>query len=471
MRSVGTLVKLFRRGLLAAACALLVPGAALALVPLKRIATTAATDGSLGAATVRTSDGTLHLAYATKSAWGGGFDGVGALSIAPSGTVYPAVQALTGWNVGTPGLFEPASGTLEAVFGGGQDVGGGSYEGPWGITSADGGQTWSAPTDIGSHSQEPIGGAMTAQLTGSTPVLTSEQAATLVVQQGLGVSSPTSVLSEPPNGLSGVTSAVDAASGEVVIGWFSGNDQDSLWMQGVAPTSEPAQELVGNVTPWGDQQRQLTVVPLDSGPGVYAAYSPNGRAVRLVRYGGGSIAVPVPKRVVPKGDSLHEVDAATGPDGRIWVMYGIGDLGNGHGVLAITRSNKAKTRFEPVQVFDIHPGTLWRLYGDGRLGPLDLLANVTPNGAPNAGVYYVRELPVLTVGVSTKQLFKGFGLTVSVTDAGDAVAGATVKAKGKSSSTNLSGVTHLTVSGSSGQHVRVTVTVPGYRFATRKATL
>ncbi len=92
-------------------------------------------------------------------------------------------------------------------------------------------------------------------------------------------------------------------------------------------------------------------------------------------------------------------------------------------MFAITRSNKAKTRFEPVQVFDIHPGILWRLYGDGRLGPLDLLANISPNGAPNTGIYYVRELPVLTV------------------------------------------------SGSSGQKVTMTVTAPTYRVATATTAL
>ncbi|MGO9956405.1 MAG: carboxypeptidase-like regulatory domain-containing protein [Solirubrobacteraceae bacterium] len=473
MGSVNTLRRFAGVALFAASCALFAPAGALgAFAPLTQIATTAATGGVLGAAFVRTSDGTLHLVYTTKSAWGGGFDGIGSFLIASTGSVSPTVQALSGWNIGTPGLFEPASGALEAVFGGSPDVNGGSYDGPWGVTSSDGGLTWSAPADIGSHASENFGGNMTAALTGGVPFLTSEQSGGLVIQQGLGVGSPTSVLNEPPSGLSGVTSAVDAASGEVVIGWFSNNDQDSLWMQGVAPTSEPALELVGNVTAWGDQQRQLTVVALDSGPGVYAAYSPSGRSVRLVRYGGGSVAVPVPKGFAPKGQSLKEVDVATGLDGRIWVMFGIGDLGDGKGVFAITRSNKARTRFEPVQVFDIHPGTLWRLYGDGRLGPLDLLANITPNGASQTGIYYARELPVLTVGVSAKHASKGhFDLTVTVTDAGDPVAGATVKVKGKVATTSSGGSAHVVVAGVSGGHVAVTVTAPSYHLATATGTL
>ncbi len=133
MGFVGTLVKLSRSGLLVAVCALLAPtGAQAALAPLKQIATTAATGGVLGAAFVRTSDGSVHLVYETKSVWGGGFDGVGSLSITPSGTISPTVEALTGWTVDTPGLFESSSGSLEAVFGGGPDSGGTGYSGPWG---------------------------------------------------------------------------------------------------------------------------------------------------------------------------------------------------------------------------------------------------------------------------------------------------------------------------------------------------
>ena len=134
--------------LISVGCALAVPAASLGSgLLLKQIATTAATGGVLGAAEVRTSDGVLHLVYGTKSAWGGGFDGVGSLSISPAGTVVTTAEALTGWNVGTPGLFETAGGSLEAVFGGGPDTGGTGYSGPWGITSTDGGGSWSAPAE------------------------------------------------------------------------------------------------------------------------------------------------------------------------------------------------------------------------------------------------------------------------------------------------------------------------------------
>jgi hypothetical protein len=84
----------------------------------------------------------------------------------------------------------------------------------------------------------------------------------------------------------------------------------------------------------------------------------------------------------------------------------------------------------------------------------------------------VRELPVLTVGVSAKHGSKGhFDLTVTVTDAGDPVAGATVKVKGKVATTSSGGSAHFVVAGVSGGHVTVTVTAPSYHLATATSTL
>ena len=38
------------------------------------------------------------------------------------------------------------------------------------------------------------------------------------------------------------------------------------------------------------------------------------------------------------------------------------------GAVAVTRSNKAVTRFEPIQRIKLNSGSLYRLSGDGRLG-------------------------------------------------------------------------------------------------------
>ena len=46
---------------------------------------------------------------------------------------------------------------------------------------------------------------------------------------------------------------------------------------------------------------------------------------------------------------------ATGPDGRIWVFWA-GEI-NGRGITAFTRSNRAVTRFEPIQRVASHGPT------------------------------------------------------------------------------------------------------------------
>ena len=209
----------------------------------------------------------------------------------------------------------------------------------------------------------------------------------------------------------------------------------------------------------------------DAGAGVFAAYPADAGPtthVRLLRYGGGSVAVGSVKR-------LHAAvtSAATSLDGRLWVMWA-GEL-KGHGVTAFTRSNKAVTRFEPIQTGRFTWADLFTLSGDGRLGPLDLLMSGTPDskGPLVEGIYHVRLLPRLSAAIATTGLSGGkkFKLTTTVTDAGDAVSGATVSAKGQSKTTNAKGSAKLTIAGSAGDHVKVTIKHAGYRSLTRKVKL
>jgi hypothetical protein len=455
-------------GLLALACALAVPTAAQA--GLTRIAVTNEGGGSLGAEMVRTADGTLHLVYATQTGSGDSADGIGALSINSSGRILPAVQALSGWKTGTPGLVVMPGGTLEAVFAGAPDVGGTGYGGPWGITSPNGGSSWASPVDVGSHSMEAFGGDVTARMSGSTPVLTLAASGGIVVQDGFGPGSPTYQINAPDGPFGGVGSTLDAGSGdEVVASWYSLENGSGLWMQGVSPNMQSQQEVASNFASWGDQARQLTVASLDNGPGVYAAYSPDGRHVSLTRYGGGTVRV-----ASVGGLQSVQVGAATGTDGRLWVIWG-GQNKTGQIVIKLTRSNKARTRFEPVQSLTNPPGGLERLYGDGRLGPLDLLANMTPNvrsGPTLTGVFYARALPELSTSVSIKRVGQSkFTLSVKVTDAGDPVTGASDSANGHRKRTSTHGTDKLTLKGSNRSRVTVTVSDPGYKAIKLKVKL
>jgi hypothetical protein len=441
--------------------------AAAATLHVKLVAKTGES-GFPPAGVVRSADGTLHVVFGTKVNWGNSADGIGATSISAAGHIGAQVQALSGWNAGIPGLVPLPSGQLEAVFGGGADNGStGANSGPWGIVSSDGGATWSAPADVGSGTMEAFAGDITAHLSGSTPVLTVPGAGGLVIQSGLGAGSPVFGLDTAGHGsLGNVDAALDATSGALVASWYSSDTSAGLWMQQVAPVGA-AQKVPGPLDT--AQRQQLVLAGRDKGPGVFAAYAPDqaSNKIRLLRYGGGSVAVGSIKDV-----HAYNLGVATGLDGRIWVMWW-GPL-NGHGVIGITRSNKADTRFEPIQRYQLDSAYMWRIFGDGRLGPLDLLVNEVPTppaGTPAGqglvnGIYWARVLPELSAHASAAAANKAktkFVLAVKVSDAGDAVAGAKVTALGKSAKTSNQGIAKLTVSGSQGQTATVTITAPGYQ--------
>ena len=261
--------------------------------------------------------------------------------------------------------------------------------------------------------------------------------------------------------------AVDAATGNVVAAWGSNAGSGGLWLQQAAPTAGAAQKV-----PVPSQYGTgvvLRVAGRDTGPGVFAGYPADFATtthMRLLRYGGGSVAVGSVK-------GLHAASwgVATGPDGRLWVAWA-GEV-NGKGVTALTRSNKAVTRFEPIQTHRFTWSQLFTLSGDGRLGPLDLLMSGLPSsGQAVSGIYYARVLPVLSATVSTTALKGGkFKVAVKVTDAGDAVSGATASSEGHTAKTNSKGTASVTLTGSKGDHVTVKVTDPGYQALRLQATL
>jgi len=418
---------------------------------------------------VRTADGTLHMVLEANINWGDSFNGVGAISISPSGHVGAEVAALN-WAVsggspnGIPGLAIMPGGVLQAVFGGSP----GGDDGPWGISSTDGGSSWSAPADVGSGSMEVGDGQMTLQNSNGTPVFTGGCCGGIVVQNGFGPGRPTYLLTNGSDDVAGNTSsAVDAVTGAVVAGWDSNQGPGGLWVQQVAPSTGTAVK-VPVPSQYGTGQ-PLIVASRDKGPGVFAAYPSNDAnttRIRLMRYGGGTVSV---------GSARHlHADTwgvATGPDGRIWVFWWGQNTKTGKQEIALTRSNRAVTAFEPIQTFNL-TFSIGTLSGDGRLGPLDLFVSGLANGASQTGIYHARVLPELSASIKAVDLGGGkFKLKVRVTDAGDPVSGATVSAGGEHKVTHANGRAKLTVSGSSGHHLTVTVSAPDYRTLAETVTL
>ena len=447
---------------LLAVLAVTLPAAALAGVKFTRVASIPGTGGQVYRF-VRTSDGRLHLVYPTTVS---PQQGITSLSISPSGAIGSATSALsTAWGASIPGLVVTPNGSLEAIYGAVSPLTANSTL--WGITSADGGETWSAPVDVRSGpalEAQAYNSPITARLSGADPVLTVPEPGGLVIQSGLG---PTATVSEPTTAaddrVTDVDSALDAGTGEVVASWVSLANPGGMLLQGVAPQGQSSQLVPGQSRP------ELVISGRDQGPGVFAAYTTDGQHVRLLRYGGGTVAVGSLQSVTPAA-----LGTATGPDGRIWVMWG-----SDNGSLAVTRSSKAVTRFEPIQHLRTKIVTLDRLSGDGRLGPLDLFADEIADTTPilPTGLYHARVLPVLSAAISVKPIKDKKGkvtahdLTVAVTDAGDAVSGASVTLKGHKKKTDATGHAKISLPGSGGGHAKVTVTAPTYHVLTKKVKL
>jgi hypothetical protein len=365
------------------------------------------------------------------------------------------VQAFGGTSASQPGLVAYPNGTLEAFFGAIIS----NVSSVYGITSSNGGATWSGPTDVRSANNTALAYAsdITSALAAGTPILSLPQAGNLVIQRGLGKSAPAYQVTDTNDGATtDANLTVDAATGQAVAGWKSIAHNLVEYMQAVSPGVGALQAVPGQ------DRNTLILAGRDKGAGVFGAYTPDNTHVRLLRYGGGSVAVGS-----AHGLTAKVLGVATGLDGRIWIIWGT-DSPSG---IAVTRSNKAVTRFEPIQRLDPHASGLARVSGDGRLGPLDLLVNELPEskGPVSNGEYYARVLPELSAKVKVTKVKNGKGqviahkLVVTVTDAGDPVSGATASAAGKKHKTNKSGKATIVLPGGGGGHVHVSVSDAGYQ--------
>ena len=136
-----------------------------------------------------------------------------------------------------------------------------------GITSSDEGAHWAAPAQVGSGAQDEVqayGAAVTgATSRASTPVWTLSVGGGLVVQQGFGLSSPTtSLLSGADHFASDVDSALDAGSQQVVVSWNSAAHNGGDFMETAAPKTGTRQAVPGQVKNEVSHRQAATPAPV-----------------------------------------------------------------------------------------------------------------------------------------------------------------------------------------------------------------
>ncbi len=226
--------------------------------------------------------------------------------------------------------------------------------------------------------------------------------------------------------------ATDASTGQMILAYYSNAaGRSGTWVRPVAPTVGKPVRAPGSVT--GGKSLQVDQhVALSSrlgAPGVYIGYCggyPVCKSALVWRVGGSK---PVKVGV---GADIEDIDVTPGPNGRLWVLWHDGKTKQLHA----TRTNKAATRVGPLATVAPPKGTsnLWKLAGEGSVGPLDVFVSATAGGTLQT--WHTQVLPKLTL--VAKKNAKTVKLTV--TDAGDPVAGAKVKFGGKTLETNASGV-------------------------------
>jgi hypothetical protein len=358
--------------------------------------------------------------------------------ISPQGIAGGRSLVSGSWNAaGGPKLLASPAG-LRVFFAG---LGGSNENG--GIQSAtaghDGG-TWKKEPGHVSTDVNAAGTVGAASLKDGTPVFAWASGSRLFVHTGIDPAKGEQEIGPGPSCCWGWPElATDTQTGVTTLAYGSiVQGKGGLFVRQVKPSlGSPKlvpKSLTGNDYVLVDQRLPLVA---REGGGVFLAYCsgyPTCGQVLFWRVGGGA---PL---LVAKAHNLQDVNASRGPEGRIWVTWWDRDAQK---VLA-TRSNRKASKFGPVVQTSLPPGAdhVWKLFGEGSAGPLDVLASA---GNPSA-YWHTQLLPKLTVGCSKTGKTV---VTCKVTDAGDPVPGASVRLAGLVETTPATGAVQFTTTSAS----------------------
>jgi hypothetical protein len=266
--------------------------------------------------------------------------------------------------------------------------------------------------------------------------------------------------------------AIDSATGEVVLGWYSNADRDhGLFTRAIAPKDEETQYVPDSAT--ADRNNALSLdqrMPISGragAPDVYVAYCagyPNCTSVNMWRF-----RSPAPM-VLAGAHNARFVNIAQGPEGRLWVMWVDGVT------LNFMRSNRAATRFGPVLSLAPPKGTasVYKLKGEGLPGPLDIFVHANNDAAKELATWHTQVLPPLSVSARPVTLNGDQGGTAlfEATDVGDPVEGVAITVAGKTVTTDTQGQVSIELpKGTMPGTLTATGSKTGYKSASTKLTI
>jgi hypothetical protein len=357
----------------------------------------------------RTKDGVLHV-VSNRGASG---TSISETRIATSGRTAGTSTVATGWDGnGGLALVTMPNGTLRLFAAGATHAGSSAY----GIN------TFTAPASGGSWQLQNgayWGGAVanSAAYIGATLTRDGQPVTAWRGYAGEGLPAQTARIYQA--GMTASQLATDGGNGAVVLSGVTIAGKGGVYVQQVLPTqgSRVVLPLPAGINDWNSSLSGRI-----GASGVYVAYA-DGKAARLYRYGGNS-------QTLGRGSFVSAAVCAA-PAGRLWVAWG--DKTDG---LFVTRSNMNAGAFEPVQKLKLPQNTtdgLTYLQCEGSLGPVDLFADAYIGAA--GGFWHTHLLPRFSLGA---QAGKGH-VTLIARDAGDPVAGASIKVGGRHVVTGANG--------------------------------
>ncbi len=216
---------------------------------------------------------------------------------------------------------------------------------------------------------------------------------------------------------------------------------------------DPAAPNVDYVMQGGGTVSRTPIVARAKSGGFYVGYAlgyPTANQVRVWRAGAGAA------RLLARTDANSQVTLAADAKGRVWAVWSDGTFGETQ-VLA-ARSNPEATEFgaavDAGAVRGAH--STYALDASATSRALDILA-LFGTGTESGGATYMARIEP---GLKLTARKRSGRVTFTVTDAGDPVRGATVRAAGRSGRTDRQGRVTLTL-----KRGRATATAPGYAAA------
>jgi hypothetical protein len=454
--------------MLVAAAALALTAAPIAeAAPWKRVTAPGGTSiDQVG--TLRTADGVLHVAWHKRS--GPNTEDLFHTRIEPNGKVGATTPIVTGWAGLLDAALTPVPGGIRAFWGGIRTTD--SQEPNRELNSAlstDGGATWTLQIGSVAPAGAQVYGSDVSAATRSdgTPLQAWSGTLGTWVHAGISPATPNHDYQAPLGSYGNFPGIAADANGRAVMAWFSsatghvgvlaqdvGADGAPI---GSATTMPGTQVMVGNGT-----VTRTPIVARANGGGFYVAYPvgyPSPTQVRLWKVGSGT------SRLIARADGNPSVAIAPDGNGRLWIAWSAGTFGEKRTLAK--RSNRSATTFGAT----VNAGVAKRANSVSALDAaatsraLDVLALFGVGTESGGATYVKRVLPGLTLKATPSSLTaRPRTVKFKVTDAGDPVEGAKVRAGGRTDRTDAKGRATLTLKGKA----TARATAKGYKGATLK---